>query len=164
MTTTTGRTRTNNYGNIMVERQRTESLTTAKISPSERGRMLEIGYMTIDRVGDLSFDPSEPNQELTDANVEQILTEKCSICQEEMIPERESDYVVQGETCNHCLLHASCFLENVHQKYLLPPIGENYCHILVPAIICPLCQQFGGWRIKGTGQLIPDSVQPFAYH
>jgi hypothetical protein len=124
--------------------------------------MLEIGYRNIDRVVDLSFDKSAASQ-LTQEELQKRKTEICAICQCDMVLKYDKHCMVFGETCGH-LLHAECFLSNVHKKYLLAQINQNYCHVLVPAIICPLCFQCGAWQILESGRRIPDSVCPFAYH
>jgi hypothetical protein len=57
-----------------------------------------------------------------------------------------------------------CFSKYINKKYILEEIGANYVHVLVPAVQCPYCKQFGGWFIPSSEKRIPNGVRALAYH
>jgi hypothetical protein len=140
--------------------ERTNPIESTAPLSRDRETMLEIGYCTIDQTVDLSFDTSAANQ-LTPQDLIKYNAENCAICQELLVPKYDGHCVVQGEKCKH-MFHATCFFEDLHFKYVDSEMISNFCHILVPAISCPMCKQFGGWSMLNKKQKVPDDVRVFA--
>jgi hypothetical protein len=81
----------------------TTNTTTRRLFPSHAENIeaaLQIGYIPVDPVVDLSWDHSAAKQ-LNSQQLEGFETDTCCICFNTILPEYDSHIIVRGEQCAH---------------------------------------------------------------